>query len=269
MKARAGWMAWIGGVTTVLLVGLACSDAAAQMRGMGGPRRMRPPEEKPRPRLEEHYSILIRPPHRGQLVDVGACYAEVVTRTWEVRVYLFDRAEQPLSTQGMHGQVNMFLLNVPQPVTGVLEYVPQPKDSQEQDYLATVIDATRLPGTPLQVCFRLGNPPVGNLRELTFNIPFALSPVITPSIAVALTEADAAGIARQRFCPVTGLELGSRGTPVKMLVGQQVVYLCYRGCIPQFETHPDSFLARLTTAGFNVSPQAANPPMPGGQSVVR
>ena len=45
-----------------------------------------------------------------------------------------------------------------------------------------------------------------------------------------LTEADHLQIAVQKICPVTGEELGSMGEPVKVKVGEQVAFLCCKGC---------------------------------------
>lgn len=45
-----------------------------------------------------------------------------------------------------------------------------------------------------------------------------------------LTENDRLQIAVQKICPVSGGELGSMGEPVKVKVGDQVAYLCCKGC---------------------------------------
>ena len=45
-----------------------------------------------------------------------------------------------------------------------------------------------------------------------------------------LTPADHLQVAVQKICPVTGEALGSMGDPLKVLVGEQVAYLCCQGC---------------------------------------
>ena len=45
-----------------------------------------------------------------------------------------------------------------------------------------------------------------------------------------LTDADHLQIAVQKICPVTGEELGSMGEPLKVKVGEQVAFLCCKGC---------------------------------------
>lgn len=45
-----------------------------------------------------------------------------------------------------------------------------------------------------------------------------------------LTEADHLQIAVQKICPVLGSELGSMGQPFKVMIGEQVAFLCCQGC---------------------------------------
>lgn len=45
-----------------------------------------------------------------------------------------------------------------------------------------------------------------------------------------LTDAEHLQIAVQKICPVTGEELGSMGEPLKVKVGEQVAFLCCKGC---------------------------------------
>jgi hypothetical protein len=45
-----------------------------------------------------------------------------------------------------------------------------------------------------------------------------------------LTDADHLQIAIQKICPVTGEALGSMGEPLKVKVGEQVAFLCCKGC---------------------------------------
>lgn len=45
-----------------------------------------------------------------------------------------------------------------------------------------------------------------------------------------LTEADQLQIAVQKICPVSGEALGKMGDPIKVQVGEQVAFLCCKGC---------------------------------------
>lgn len=55
--------------------------------------------------------------------------------------------------------------------------------------------------------------------------------------AAELSERDRIHIAVQKICPVSGQKLGSMGTPIKVKVGKEIVYLCCKGCL-QGEVKP-------------------------------
>ena len=55
-------------------------------------------------------------------------------------------------------------------------------------------------------------------------------------------KADAAAVARQRVCPVSGDVLGSRGRVVKVLIGEYPLYLCDEECLPAVRQEPQKFL---------------------------
>jgi hypothetical protein len=42
---------------------------------------------------------------------------------------------------------------------------------------------------------------------------------------------DAAQLAVQGICPVSGQKLGSHGTPIKAKIGDEVLFLCCKGCL--------------------------------------
>lgn len=58
---------------------------------------------------------------------------------------------------------------------------------------------------------------------------------------VPLSEADQEGIARQKVCPVMGTKLDDHGQPVKVLIGQQPVYLCCKGCLGRVKANPEHY----------------------------
>ena len=45
-----------------------------------------------------------------------------------------------------------------------------------------------------------------------------------------LTQADNLQIAVQKICPVSGEALGSMGEAIKVQIGEQIGYLCCKGC---------------------------------------
>ncbi len=60
-----------------------------------------------------------------------------------------------------------------------------------------------------------------------------------------LAAEDRAAAEKQKVCPVSGQPLGSMGTPVKVTVKGQTLFLCCPGCKPAIEKDPDKYLAKL------------------------
>ena len=60
-----------------------------------------------------------------------------------------------------------------------------------------------------------------------------------------LAPEDAAAAERQHICPVSGEMLGTMGTPLKVHVKDQDVWICCEGCKDQLITDPDTYLAKL------------------------
>ncbi len=67
-------------------------------------------------------------------------------------------------------------------------------------------------------------------------------PEITVTIA---TQADASAIAAQKVCPVMDEPLGGMGTPIKMMIGDNPIYLCCKGCIKKVQAEPAKYLAMV------------------------
>lgn len=76
------------------------------------------------------------------------------------------------------------------------------------------------------------------------------------------TQADAAGIAAQKICPVMDEPLGGMGTPIKVMVGDKPIYLCCKGCIKKVQAEPSKYLAM-------VYGNAAQASVPAGTEQVR
>lgn len=70
-----------------------------------------------------------------------------------------------------------------------------------------------------------------------------------------LSEADVALVAEQKICPVGGSELGSMGTPIKVMVGERAVFLCCDGCKDALLADPDKYLAILDNPATEEAPE--------------
>jgi hypothetical protein len=64
----------------------------------------------------------------------------------------------------------------------------------------------------------------------------------------ALSAADQALADKQKVCPVTDGELGSMGTPIKVMVKDRPVFICCDHCKEPLLADPDKFLAKLDAA---------------------
>ncbi len=58
---------------------------------------------------------------------------------------------------------------------------------------------------------------------------------------------DESLMAMQKVCPVTGLKLGSMGTPVRATASGQALLLCCEACQDKLASQPDYYLGRLST----------------------
>lgn len=64
--------------------------------------------------------------------------------------------------------------------------------------------------------------------------PFAMAIALAFCAAVSaeeLSQHDQLHIAVQAICPVSGQKLGAHGTPIKVKIGEEIVFLCCKGCL--------------------------------------
>jgi Cu(I)/Ag(I) efflux system membrane fusion protein len=60
-----------------------------------------------------------------------------------------------------------------------------------------------------------------------------------------LPPEDRAAAKKQHICPVTGEMLGSMGTPQKVEVNGQEVWICCDGCKDKLQENPEKYLSKL------------------------
>jgi Cu(I)/Ag(I) efflux system membrane fusion protein len=98
-------------------------------------------------------------------------------------------------------------------------------------------------------------PPIGAMQMLEpqLELPQMQAPQANADEADAIAKAlarlssmDRTLAERQKVCPVTGMPLGSMGTPVKVSVNGRPVFICCEGCRERLLTEPVKFLARLS-----------------------
>lgn len=62
----------------------------------------------------------------------------------------------------------------------------------------------------------------------------------------SFSDEDRASAMKQHFCPVSGEMLGVMGTPEKVDVNGESVWICCDGCKDKLLADPDNYLAKLT-----------------------
>jgi hypothetical protein len=172
----------------------------------------------------------------------GPLSFEVVYRPQETRLYLYSSQHQPIAARGVQGQLVMKVQGNDKVYPFPLEYVGLKPGAAGQDYLAAAVDVSRIRDGSMDVTFELAGLPNPQEPRAAFTQTFALSKLLV-TVAM-LDESDRAGIERQQVCPVTGGKLGAMGTPIKVLVGDQPIYLCCKGCLGKVQKNPDAYFAK-------------------------
>lgn len=185
-----------------------------------------------------------RPVYGGQVTSGQYGSFEVVYLPLETRVYLLDTYGIPVSPRGVQGQITMQMRQDGRTFPFPLTYVANDNGKTREDYLGALIDVTRVRDGDMTVTVELINLPFApTQRSARFVQTFALSRPPATVQVVALTDADRPAVERQQVCPVLGTRLGEMGTPVKLLVQGQPLYLCCQGCVAKVQDNPGRFVA--------------------------
>ena len=193
-------------------------------------------------------------PHGGILSMLQKHQAEVVFAPRETRVYLYSSTGEPLPVRGVQGHVVMKIRGIPKKYSYDLQ---ESSDGRNDSFLLLRVDASRLRDGDMEATFELARLPSRDERRARFVQTFALTQpaAMAPSAPeprqtvevrqVAVTAADRPLIARQKNCPVTGEPLASMGGPIKLMIGEQPLFVCCEGCIDQVKSNPTMMLAKI------------------------
>ena len=190
-------------------------------------------------------------PHGGQIKVASPFTFEVVYQPQEIRLYVYGPDSQGVSARDIRGEITFQVRNAAKTVSVPLQYVAQPVGSSEQDYLAAKVDLSKIKNGDMTVSFKLDNLPDSKQSKAAFTQTFALTKVKPKVTLATVSEADRAGIAQQKVCPVMGVKLGSMGAPIKVLVGDQPLYLCCEGCLGKLKSDPEKYLAKVKQSHTN------------------
>ena len=69
------------------------------------------------------------------------------------------------------------------------------------------------------------------MKYVTYALVIVVTGLCSVASAQELSRRDQLRIAVQRICPISGQQLGSMGTPIKVKVGEESVFLCCKGCL--------------------------------------
>lgn len=199
-------------------------------------------------------------PNGGQTSIAGDFQFEVIYSANDIHLFVFDSRRQPVTLQGIRSEMLMRVKGVEQEFRVPLGF-GQLKNAQlqVQDILGSKVDVSRVVDGSMQVTFELQGLPSRTSPSVRFEQTFAITRQATdtalptaqttsaaqPTVTVSqLTASDQAGVSRQKICPVMDTPLGDHGNPIKLIVGDQPLYVCCKGCIRKVQQDPQAFLAK-------------------------
>lgn len=169
----------------------------------------------------------------------------------------------PFRQQPRTGVVQVFALSHPRMDVTVVEFTSADHDAAAQQGTCPVMKTPFDHGQPIKLM--VGDHPlfvccadcvqaVADEPE-RFRQPAATTsqksaePPSARAIVVAkATSADAREVRMQGECPVMGQPLGGHGTPLKVAVGDDVLFVCCKGCLRKVEADPDQYLAKAAAS---------------------
>ena len=190
--------------------------------------------------------LTIRSPRTGRVIRKNVVDGSRI----ETGMMLFEVAD--LSVVWIEAEVyerDAEFLREGQPVTATVESLPGRTFEGAVSLIYPELNrATRTN----RVRFELQNPDArlrpGMFATVSITVPVAeLEPLHSLIASQQMPEGanDEELIAAQRHCPVTGLELGKMGTPLKQMVGAQPVFLCCKACVGKLDAAPEDFAAKV------------------------
>ncbi len=187
----------------------------------------------------------LKPLHGGQVTATKWHFFEVVYAPQETRIYVYSPSLRQLSPGRIHGEIVMRVKGN----SGSYRYpLERSTDSQGKTYGVVRVNLSRVRDGDMQVTFKLLGLPFNQEERAEFTQVFSLTrPPIHVSVA-AISEADRPFVNQQRVCPVTNTGLNNHGVPIKLIVGNQPLYVCCKGCIEKVQNNPQHFLTKAAAA---------------------
>ncbi|MCC6491720.1 MAG: efflux RND transporter periplasmic adaptor subunit, partial [Pirellulales bacterium] len=191
--------------------------------------------------------LLIRSPQAGQVIEkqivegasieAGSLLFKVadLSTVW-IEADVYER-DLPFLHEGQEVEAAIEALPNRAFAGRISQVYPQLNDDTRTNRVRVTLDNSQLLLRP------------GMFAAVQVRMPLSRTEPFRSQIAAARAKpaslTDDALIAAQRFCPVTGLALGSMGDPLKVSINDQQVFLCCANCELPLKDSPQQYLARL------------------------
>ncbi len=193
----------------------------------------------------------MKPQHGGQMTGTKWHYFEVVYLPDETHVYVYSPYELPMKVREMSGELTMQINGNPKlfrfPLKPVVKGFAL---SDDPGYLAAKVDVSRVRDGDMKATFEISNLLPKEPKARFTQTFFLTRPRMQVTVA-RLTADDRPLIERQHMCPVMDAELDAHGEVMKLMVGNQPLYICCESCIEEVQKKPEFFLRKAAATAQN------------------
>ena len=185
--------------------------------------------------------------HGGTEAKSKRHHFEVVFSKAGLTLHAHGPEQKPLDVSRLKASATFYHPSSPKPwFTRELQAIPS-SPGQPASSLGLKVDLSKVPPRDAKVTFQVSGLPDPAEPAATFTVPFALAGEGALTVAKT-TGADQATITALKLCPVSGEELGSMGTPLKVSRDGRSTIVCCKGCLKQIEANPEKFLSASAAA---------------------
>lgn len=185
--------------------------------------------------------------HGGQVATSARYHFEVVFEENGLRVYPRGESLTPEAVASLRARA-FFLLPGAKAYTDPHPLRPiQASPGQPAAALELNADLSQIPTEGTKVTFQVWKLPDPAEPKAEFTVPFALNESAKIR-TVKATEADKLGVTAQGTCPISGDALNSMGGPIKVVRGDESLFICCQGCLEPLEAEPDRYFGSVISA---------------------
>lgn len=172
-------------------------------------------------------------PHGGEVSQGGSHWLEVVFKPKGIRLYLYDSKGKAISAKGVRGSVVMQVKGNSKQYR--YDLYPDAARNAETNSLTLALDLSKMPDGAMSTKFAIYGLPNSGRKPVSLARTFTMT-----------RNAQEQAIADQKICLVSGKPLGSMGSPIKVNVKGQDVFVCCKGCVTALQENPQKYLAKLS-----------------------